>query len=59
MQFKDKIVLINPLVREEFIETKKIHLKNKFNLLIIGGSQGASFFDKNLKNSIVNVSKSM
>ena len=46
MQFKDKIVLINPLVREEFIEIKKIHLKNKFNLLIIGGSQGASFLIK-------------
>ena len=58
MQFKDKIVLINPLVREEFYRNKENSLKkNKFNLLIIGGSQGASFFDKNLKNSIVNVSK--
>ena len=30
---------------------------DKFNLLIVGGSQGASIFDKNLKNSVVNISK--
>ena len=26
-------------------------------LVVIGGSQGANFFDKNLKNSIINISK--
>ena len=31
--------------------------KNKFTLLIVGGSQGAEIFDKNLKNSIVSISK--
>ena len=57
-QFKDKIVLINPLVREEFYKIKKdIIKKDQFNLLIIGGSQGARIFDENLKNFITNVSK--
>ena len=31
--------------------------KNKFNLLIVGGSQGASIFDNNLKNTIVSISQ--
>ena len=46
-QFKNKIVLINPLVRKEFYKINKdIIKKNQFNLLIIGGSQGASIFDE-------------
>ncbi len=57
-QFKNKIVLINPLVREEFYKINQdIIKKNQFNLLIIGGSQGARIFDGNLKNLITNVSK--
>ena len=57
-QFKDKIVLINPLVREEFYKIKKdIIKKDQLNLLIIGGSQGARIFDENLKNFITNLSK--
>ena len=53
-QFKNKIVLINPLVREEFYKiNQNIIKKNQFNLLIIGGSQGARIFDENLKNFIV------
>ena len=57
-QFKNKIVLINPLVREEFYKINQdIIKKNQFNLLIIGGSQGAKIFDGNLKNLITNVSK--
>ena len=32
-------------------------MKNKFTLLIVGGSQGANIFDKSLKNSIVNLSQ--
>ena len=55
---KRKIEIIKPLVRESFYKLKKYYLKkDKFNLLIIGGSQGASIFDKNLKNAIVNISK--
>ena len=55
---KDKIIKINPLVREKTYNVEK-HFKNKkkFNILVIGGSQGASFFDKDLKNSIINISK--
>ncbi len=57
-QHKDKIILLNPLVREEFyINNYTSKKKDQFNLLIIGGSQGASIFDKNLRKSIVNVSK--
>ena len=56
--FKNKMEIIKPLVRENIY---KVNLsssnKDKFNLLIVGGSQGASIFDKNLKNSIVNLSK--
>ncbi len=56
--FKDKIILINPLVRKEFYKINQVSTKkNQFNLLIIGGSQGARIFDENLKNSIVNISK--
>jgi len=56
--YKDKIETIYPLVKKE---TYKLNLLNKINekftLLIVGGSQGASIFNKNLKNSIINISK--
>ena len=58
--FRDKIITINPLVKKkvyEFDFDNEISRKNKFTLLVVGGSQGANFFDKNLKNSIVNISK--
>ena len=57
-KYKYKRVIIYPLVREEFYKIK--NLKNdseKFRLLIVGGSQGASIFDKNLNKSILNISK--
>ena len=57
-KFRNKIVLINPLVRKEFYKNNKSsNEKDQFNLLIIGGSQGASIFDKDLKNIFVNISK--
>ncbi len=57
-KFKYKRVIIHPLVRDEFYKIKKSKINNgKFCLLIVGGSQGASIFDKNLKNSILNISK--
>ncbi len=56
--FKNKIITINPLVRESIY---KLNLSNrindKFTLLVVGGSQGANIFDGNLKNTIVNISK--
>ena len=57
-KFKNKRVIIYPLVRDEFYKVKTHKtITDKFNLLVVGGSQGASIFDKNLKNSITNISK--
>ena len=57
-KLKDKIVVINPLVKKDIY---KVNLSfkniNKLNLLVVGGSQGANIFDKNLKNSINKISK--
>ena len=55
--FTNKIVTINPLVRKNFYETINNNSKKKFNILVIGGSQGADIFDKGLKQKIVNLSK--
>ncbi len=56
--FKNKIIIINPLVRENIYSLKSyVETHDKFTLLIVGGSQGANIFDKNLKNFIVNISK--
>ena len=54
----NKMVIINPLVRENIYKLKSSgRVKDKFTILIIGGSQSASIFDMSLKNSIVNISK--
>ena len=56
--YKDKMIIINPLVREKIYNFDISKQTNeKFTLLIVGGSQGANIFDKNLKNSIANISK--
>ena len=56
--FENKIVKINPLIRKKFYEIKeKTNHKNKFRILIVGGSQGAEVFDNKLKDSIINLSK--
>ena len=56
--FKNKMEIIKPLVRENIYKLNlSLSDKDKFNLLIVGGSQGASIFGKNLKNSIVKISK--
>ncbi len=55
---KRKMVIIKPLVRENIYKlNQSSNKRDKLNILIVGGSQGASIFDKNLKNSIVNISK--
>ena len=55
---KSKMVVISPLVKEKIYKLNPLSIsKDKFNILIIGGSQGAYIFDKNLKNTIVNISK--
>ncbi len=57
-KFKNKLIIINPLVRKQIYKLEiPIKNDNKFNLLIVGGSQSASFFDQNLKNLIVKLSK--
>jgi len=54
--FKDKIIVINPLVKENIYNLNNNN-KNKFTILIVGGSQGANIFDKNLKDTILDISK--
>ena len=57
-KFKDKMVIINPLVKKSIYEANlSLKKRDKFNLLIVGGSQGADIFDKKLKDSIKNISK--
>ncbi len=55
---RDKMIVIKPLVRKKIYDSNISKQTNeKFTLLIVGGSQGANIFDKNLKNSIANISK--
>ena len=57
---KDKIFVINHVLRKEiynFNNFNKEEINSSKKLLIVGGSQGAKFFDQNLKNSIIDVSK--
>ncbi len=57
-KFKYKIISIYPLVKKHIYELNSSKNKrDKFNLLIVGGSQGAEIFNNNLKDSIVNISK--
>ena len=56
--FKNKAVIINPLVKKEFYELKSSNkIQEKFTILVVGGSQGAKIFDNTLKNSLINISK--
>ncbi len=58
ISLRNKIIVINPLVRKNIYNLNSIKRnKNEFTLLIVGGSQGANIFDKNLKDSILKVSK--
>ncbi len=55
---KKKIITINPLVKKHIYDFESSNRsKDKFTLLIVGGSQGANIFDNNLKELIVNISK--
>ena len=58
-KFLDKIVLIEPLVRFMFYEKLNDYIKkDKFNFLVIGGSQGANIFDFEINESFYEISKS-
>ncbi len=55
---KHKMVVINPLVKKSIYELKPNNkTKDKFTILIVGGSQGANIFDQKLKEFIVKISK--
>ena len=57
-KLRDKITLIDPLVKKQIYELEFSKKKNeKFTILIVGGSQGASIFNENLKNSLLKISK--
>jgi len=59
-KFKHKILLINPLLRKEIYSlAKNIKRENDlyFKILIIGGSQGANFFDEKIKELAIKLSK--
>ena len=58
-KFLNKIVLIKPLVRSMFYEKLNNSIKNdKFNFLVVGGSQGANIFDFEINESFNEISKS-
>ena len=55
---ESKKIIINPVVRKFFFKEKNITNKiDKFKILVIGGSQGASIFDKNFNMAFKNISK--
>ena len=57
-KFLNKLVLIDPLVRLIFYKKSNTNLKkDKFNFLVIGGSQGANIFDFEIKESFCEISK--
>ena len=57
-KFKNKIIIIDPLVKKQIYELKFIKKNSeKFKILIVGGSQGANIFNKDLKDSILKISK--
>jgi len=58
-KLKKKISLIPTLLRKEFYTTKVVdnNINKEINLLIIGGSQGAKFFDTAIKESAIQLSK--
>ena len=58
-KYLNKIIMINPLLRKSFY-LKKINEQktlDQIRLLIIGGSQGAKFFDQDLKKVVYDLSK--
>ena len=56
--FKNKMIIINPLVKKNIYQQVSISKnKEKFTILVVGGSQGANIFDNNLKSLIVSISK--
>ena len=59
-KYKNKITVITPLLRKK-IYKEKINFENKirepFKILIIGGSQGAEFFDNEISQLMIDLFK--
>ncbi len=59
-EYEDKIFLIDPLLRKKIYLEKKIFenkIQKPFTILIIGGSQGAEFFDNEISDLMVDLFK--
>lgn len=59
-KYISKIFLINSLLRKSIYKNKieeKIEVKNAFKILVIGGSQGAKFFDEEVSKLMINLAK--
>ncbi len=58
IKFKNKIIIVDPLVRKEFYNPNMSPTKKSlFQILVVGGSQGARIFDNDIKNTFLNISK--
>ena len=56
-KFKKKQIIISPLIREKYYDSKKYQKDNSlFTIIIIGGSQGASIFDNLINEILVKIS---
>ena len=59
-KFSNKIYLVKPLLRKEiykYQKNNKTNMGQKKKLLIVGGSQGAKFFDEFITKIIIKLSK--
>ncbi len=58
-KYLNKIIVIDPLLRKNFysIKIEEEKIIDGIKLLIIGGSQGAKFFDQRVKDAILILSK--
>tara|TARA_B100002003_G_scaffold189969_1_gene178860 strand:- start:328 stop:1404 length:1077 start_codon:yes stop_codon:yes gene_type:complete len=59
-KYNSKIFLTDSLLRKSIYKNKledKIELKNTFKILVLGGSQGAKFFDEEVSKLLISLSK--
>ena len=62
IKYTNKIYLIDRILRKEIYLCKKNNKKDfgeVKKILVIGGSQGAKFFDQNITNLVLNISKKL
>ena len=59
-KYIEKIFLSKPILRKEIYNIKKnvkSNIEEPINILILGGSQGAKFFDETMQNLVISLSK--